>query len=78
MRDIDYLPMNRFSAHRSGTYNRPLSTRATSKPMSPVVSAIGPVHHTWAMHGITSPKHSIPLVMAAKPMGSLLELDQIA
>lgn len=50
---------------------------ATSKPISPVSSAIGPVYHVAAMQGMTKAKEPTPAVIAAIPLGSFLGFFQI-
>lgn len=62
-------PLHLISSHRREKYNIPLAAKATSKPMSPLFFAIGPVNQTWLMHGITIPKHATPAVRAASPVG---------
>ena len=61
------LPSRRISSVRAGKYTKPATTKASSKAISPVVSATGPVYHTCDMHGtITLSEHS-PAKSAAMP-----------
>lgn len=60
-----YLPYFLRSSILKGTYNTADSTSATSKPMSPVFSAMGPTNHVWLIPGITSPKQRTAAPIAA-------------
>ena len=57
------------SSARKGRYKIPLSTMATSNPMSPVIFAIGPWNQVCNMHGTTSANDNAPAVIAATPLG---------
>lgn len=39
--------------------------------MSPVVRAIGPMNHTWSMHGMINAKLSTLAAIAGMPDGSI-------
>ena len=45
-------PFHLISNHLNGRYISALTTKATSKPISPVLFAIGPVNHACAIEGI--------------------------
>ncbi|KIJ97376.1 hypothetical protein K443DRAFT_253970 [Laccaria amethystina LaAM-08-1] len=61
---------------QKGRYSTALIPNATSKPISPVVLAIGPVNHTWLIQGMPSPNEAIPAARAAMPEGNLLGTSQ--
>ena len=44
-KSIQKNPLHRISSQRNGKYNIPLTTKATSNPISPVIRAMGPVNH---------------------------------
>lgn len=65
-------PLHRISIQRNRKYNKPLTAKETSNPISPVVRAMAPTSHTWFIQGITTPKDNTLAAPAAIPDGRRL------
>lgn len=65
-------PLHRTSIQRNKKYNKPLTAKETSNPISPVVRAMAPINHTWFIQGIATPKDSTLAAPAAIPDGRRL------
>jgi len=64
------------SSRQRGRYSTAMTPNATSKPISPVILAIGPVNHAWHIQEITSLNEAIPAERAAMPEGNLIGASQ--
>ena len=68
-------PPNRRSSFRSGQYSRAAIAKATSKPISPVYLAIGPVNQTCSIDGTINATESRPAARAGMPCVELLACE---
>lgn len=71
-------PPNRRSSLRNGQYNSADAVKATSKPMSPVYLAIGPVYQTCSIDGTISATDSRPAAKAGRPYKLIDQLNALS